>query len=202
MRLSPSVVFAACCVLVAAAPMIRIPATTADDPRGGIPIVPTGMGPPATILERGDVAPDVSWEAPGDRPQRLSDLRAHGQVLLVFCPTDAQLQALERDRDRLLGLRVIPAAVLDRNPSAVANLGRRLGLHYTLIPDAKSAIAEQFNVLDPASNRMARAWFVIGRSGRVRALDRTSLPEAGYARLVSAALDLPAPGAPLPSSAR
>ena len=66
----------------------------------------------------GDAAPDVTWEGPASRPQRLRDLRAQGHVLLVFSPTEAQLQALERDRDRLLDLRVVPAAVLDRSATA------------------------------------------------------------------------------------
>lgn len=62
-------------------------------------------------------------------------------MLLVFSPTEAQLQALERDRDRLLGLRVLPAAVLDRSTPAVGRLARRLGLHLTMIPDPKTVIA-------------------------------------------------------------
>ena len=96
----------------------------------------------------------------------------------------------------------MPAAVLDRNASGAAGLARRLGLHFTLIPDPRSVVAAQFNALDPATHRAAPAWFVVDRSGCVRALDRTGVPEGGYSRLVSTVLALAAPGATLPTSTR
>lgn len=201
MRLSPTVVVAACCVLVAATPLVRVPAIP-DEARPRPTLIPSGVEPPATLLMPGDMAPDVSWEGPGSRPQRLRDLRTHGHVLLVFSPTEVQLQALERDRDRLLGLQVLPAAVLDRSTPAVGRLAHRLGLRFTMIPDPKTVIAGQFNTLDPATHRTAPAWFVVDRWGRVRALDRSGLPDHGYTRLVSAALDLPASDVVLPGSTR
>jgi peroxiredoxin len=165
-----------------------------------VTLAPAGTEPPVTVVMPGDPAPDVAWEGPASRPQRLRDLRAQGHVLLVFCPSEAQLQALERDRDHLLDLRVVPAAVLDRSATKVADLARRLGLHFTLIPDSRNIIAAQFNALDPATHRASPAWFVVDRSGRVRGLDRTGVPESGYPRLVSTALVLAAPSVILPGS--
>ncbi len=201
MRLSPTVVAAACCVLAAATPLIRGPAT-AVDPHSRPSLSPASTEPAATVVLPGDVAPDVSWEAIGSRTLRLRDLRAHGHVLLLFSPTEAQLRALERDRDRLLSLRVVPAAVLDRSAAGAASLARRLALQFTVIPDPEGVIADQFNALDPATRRMAPAWFVVDHTGKVRALDRTRVPDGGFVPLASAALALPAPDAALPGSTR
>ena len=201
MRFSPTFVAATCFVLAASTPQIRVPLNL-EVPRVPVTLAPAGTEPPVTIVMTGDPAPDVTWEGPASHPQRLRDLRAQGHVLLVISPTEAQLKALERERDHLLDLRVVPAAVLDRNASGVAGLARRLGLHFTLIPDPRSIIAAQFNALDPATHHAAPAWFVMDRSGRVRALDRTGVPESGYLQLVSTALVLAAPGATLPTSTR
>ncbi len=201
MRLSPAVVAATCFVLVASTPQVHIP-TNVETSHVPVTLASTGVEPPVLVVTTGDSAPDVAWDGPGSRPQRLRDLRAQGHVLLVFSPTEAQLLALERDRDRLLDLRVVPAAVLDRSATGVASLARRLGLHFTLIPDSRNIIATQFSALDPATRHAAPAWFVVDRSGRVRGFDRTGVPEGGYARLVSTALVLAAPGATLPGSTR
>lgn len=201
MRLSPTLLAASCLVLATSAPQVRVPLTP-DPPRVPVTLAPAGAEPPVTVVMTGDPAPDVSWDGPGSRPQRLRDLRAQGHVLLVFAPSDAQLQALERDRDRLLDLRVLPVAVLDRGARATESLARRLGLHFTLVPDPRDVVASQFNTLDPLTHRSTPAWFVVDRWGRVRGLDRTGVPDGGYPRLVSTALVLAAPGATLPSSAR
>ena len=201
MRLSPAVVAATCFVLAASTPQVRVPANL-EAPRVPVTLAPARTEPPVMVVMTGDSAPDVAWEGPASRPQRLRDLRAQGHVLLVFSPTEAQLLALEHDRGHLLDLRVVPAAVLDRSATGVAGRARRLGLHFTLIPDSRNIIAAQFSALDPATRRAAPAWFVVDRSGRVRGFDRTGVPEGGYPRLVSTTLALAAPGATLPASTR
>jgi peroxiredoxin len=200
-RFPPSVIAATCFVLAASTPQLRVPANL-EPPRSPAALSLAATEPPVTVVMTGDPAPDVAWDGPATRPQRLRDLRAQGHVLLVISPTDVQLKALERERDRLLDLRVVPAAVLDRNAGGVAALALRLGLHFTLIPDPRGVIAAQFNSLDPATHRAAPAWFVVDRGGRVRGLDRSRVPDDGYARLVSTALVLPSPGISLPTSTR
>ena len=201
MKYTPALFAATCLVLAASTPQIRVPADP-EVQRVPATIEPAATEPPAAVVMAGDPAPDVTWEGLASRPQRLRDLRAQGHVLLVFSPTEAQLRALERDRERLLDLRVLPAAVLDRSTTGVERLARRLGLHFVLIPDPRNVIASQFNTLDPATHRATPAWFVVDRSGRVRGFDRTGVPESGYPRLAAAALVLASPGATLPGSKR
>ena len=154
------------------------------------------------VVASGDPAPDVSWDGAEGQTQRLRDLRAQGHVLLVFSPTDAQLLALERERGRLLDARVLPVAVLDRGSASAARLARRLGLGFLVVPDPRSVLAAQFNVLDPATRRATPAWFVVDRAGRVRGLDRRGLPGGGYLPVVTTALALAGPDAIMPGSTR
>jgi peroxiredoxin len=201
LRLPRLTLAAGCLVLAVSTPLIRPPADL-DAPRVPPALRPVGSEPPATLVITGDPAPDVTWEGPGSRPQRLRDLRAQGHVLLVFFPNEAQMVALERDRDHLLDLRVVTAVVLDRSAAAAARIARRLDLRYTIVPDPRGVIAAQFNALDPATLRGQPCWFIVDRWGRVRGLDRRGIPEAGYPRLASNALVLPAPGVALPGSTR
>ncbi len=201
MRLTSLLLAAACLMLISAAPAVRV-SHPVDPTRVPGSLEPTGTEPPATMVTAGDPAPDVVWEGPDSRRQRLRDLRAQGCVLLVFDPDEAQMKALEGDRQRLLDLNVIPAAVLDRGPATVRTLARRLALGFTLIPDPQLAIASQFNAVDPATSRIEPAWFVLDRTGKVRALGRGSVPEGGYARLAAAALALPPPDAARPGGAK
>jgi hypothetical protein len=61
-------------------------------------------------------------------------------------------------------------------------------------------IAEQFNSLEPTTRHTRPGWFVIDRGGRVRSLDRTGLPEEGFASIAAKALAIPVPGIALPAS--
>jgi peroxiredoxin len=201
LRSTPSVVAATCFILAAATPMVHLPVRL--DPAGQTPsFSPSPSEPIPTLVTIGDPAPDVSWEGPGSRPQRLRDLRAQGHVLLVFSPTEAQLRTLEGERDHLLDLRVLPVAVLDRSAATSAALARRLGLDYIVVADPRGIVAAQFGALDPATQRTSPAWFVVDRTGRVRGLDRRSVPDGGYDRLATRALALAGPGVILPGSTR
>jgi peroxiredoxin len=201
LRSTPAAVAATCFVLAAATPLVHVPRAL-DAPRTPTTLSPTPSEPPVTVVTAGDPAPDVSWDGVGARPQRLRDLRAQGHVLLVFSPTEAQLRALEGERDRLLDARVLPVAVLDRSATSAAQVARRLGLNFVVVPDPRNIVAAQFNVLDPATRRPAPAWFVVDRSGRVRGLDRRGVPDGGYLSLATRALALASPDAVLPGSTR
>jgi peroxiredoxin len=201
LRSTPAAVAATCFVLAAATPLVHVPGSL-DPARTPTTLSAVPSELPVAIVSAGDPAPDVSWDVPGARPQRLRDLRAHGHVLLVFAPTESQLLALERERDGLLDVRVVPVAVLDRGAAGAADLARRLGLHFVVVPDPWSIVAAQFNVLDPATRRAAPAWFVVDRSGRVRGLDRRGVPDGGYLSIATRTLALASRDAILPGSTR
>jgi peroxiredoxin len=172
------------------------------DPRGLGGRSPLGPEPPVTLVAVGDPAPDFSFASAGNRWLHLHDLLAQGSVLLVFATEDDQLVAVERERDRLLDLGVVPVAVVDRRSGSVASTVKRLGLDYLVIPDLPRAIASQFNVLDPDTRSTAAAWFVIDRRARVRALNRDGAPTRGYSKLAASALAIPLPGVVVPTHTR
>lgn len=161
-----------------------------------------GPEPPNAIVTGGEPAPDVSWQASDGTWLRLADVRAHGPVLLVFTRREIDLATLQRERDQLLDLGVLPVAVVDRRPGAAADLTRRLRLTYTVIPDRRCVVAQQFNAIDPDTRSLAPAWFMVDRRGVVRGMSHGELPSGGWSEIAAGALALPRPGATLPSSTR
>jgi hypothetical protein len=89
-------------------------------------------------------------------------------------------------------LGVIPVAVLDRTAGVARRLAAEMGLRYTVLADARQVIAVQFNCSD--AGRMLRGCFVIDTHGKVRALQRGTLPAADYPNLCARALGLATPG--------
>ena len=156
--------------------------------------------PPATEVELGDVAPDFSYQAVDGRWRKLTDLRAYGPVLLVIAPDAVQLRALQREREQLLDLGVVPVAIADLKPNAAWSLVRELGLTYSVLADPRRVIAAQFNALDSRTQAASPAWFVVDRTGHVRACGHGSFPTGEYAPMASRALGIPEPGATKPAS--
>lgn len=160
------------------------------------------MEPPQAVVRSGDAAPDFTYESETGASFKLHDLLVHGAVLLVFEPDGEQIRALEQERDALLIRNVLPVAVLDRNSRSSWSLARRLAIHFTVIPDDRQVIAEQFNLLGRATHRTVPGWFVVDRHGVIRGLDRGEVPDDGFTQLASSALNLPAPNSPMGSSYR
>lgn len=158
--------------------------------------------PPSARVDLGDRAPDFAYQGEDNRWRRLRELLHQGPVLLVFGADPATLTAIERERDAILKLGAVPAVVLDMRNSVAWATARRLGLRYLVIPDSRKVIAAQFNAMDAGGERTAPAWFVVDRSGRVRALRRGTLPQQGYTARVASALGLPDPEAGVPIEKR
>jgi len=172
-----------------------------DDLRRLERLDPGNTEPPVTTVTEGDVAPDFSFESSEHQWLRLHDLLAQGNILLVFGAGNQELAAIEREREALIGRGIVPVAVMDRRDGAVWSVARRLGIRYSLLADPQCVIAGQFNVLHPNTHHPVPAWFVIDRSGTVRALRRTGLPSTGYVGLAAAALGQPVTGVTVPTGA-
>ena len=197
----------ACLVLVAATPFqapdgANRAKSLTDDLHRLEGISPGNPEPPLSTVSPGDVAPDFSFESRDRGWLRLHDLLAQGNVLLVFGAEDAQLTAIEREREAMLNRNIIPVVVLDRRDGATWSTIRRLGLRYSLISDSQCVIAAQFNVLSANTHRPVPSWFAIDRMGRVCGLKRTGLPVVGYALMAISALGLPPQGTTFPTTAR
>lgn len=147
----------------------------------------------------GSRAPNFSYQTPDAEWRTLNDLLEQGAVLLVMAPDNESLTAIERDRERLLDMGVIPVAVVKNSISGVKETMKDMKLHYTVIPDLREVIAEQFNCLHPETQDPVPGWFILDRRGQVRALDRTGLPE-NYTVAAAKALSIPLPGVPMPAA--
>jgi peroxiredoxin len=156
--------------------------------------------PPTSEVRVGDVAPDFSYEGFDGRWRNLHDLRVQGAVLLVIAPDHDQLTALERERASLIERGILPVAILDATPRATAATVKKLGLRYSVIADPRRVIAEQFNAIQSRTHAAVPAWFVIDRSGGVRALARGGFPQDGYLTIAVPALGLPSAGMAIPTS--
>lgn len=155
---------------------------------------------PATEVCLGDVAPDVSYQGVDARWRRLHELVAESPVLLVFGANDAALRSIEREREALMDLGILPVAVVGSRLGVTRALAARLELRYTVLADPQGVIAAQFNAVDPASDRAIPTWFVLDPKRRVRGLGRTGLPQHGYQELAASALGLPSKSATVPTA--
>jgi peroxiredoxin len=154
------------------------------------------------VVDIGDLAPNFAYQGEDNRWRRLRDLLQQGPALLVFGADAATLTAIDRDRDAILKAGTVPVALLDMRNSVAWATARRLGLLYLVIPDSRRVIATQFHALDATGERTAPAWFVVDRSGRVRAMRRGGLPAQGYAKLAAGALGQPDPETGVPAEKR
>lgn len=168
--------------------------------RPGLALQGRPLDTPATEVCLGDIAPDVSYLGADARWRRLRELVAESPVLLVFGASDAALRAIEREREALMDLGVIPVAVAGSRLGVSRALANRLELRYTVLSDPQGVIAAQFNALDPATGRAIPTWFVVDTRRRVRGLGRAGLPQHGYQTLVAGALGLPSKSATIPAA--
>ena len=124
---------------------------------------------------------------------RAKDARRLGTIRML----KSQMKYREIEKGQALEdadvIAVIGSMIKQRKDSAAQSLSRKLHLTYPMIADPMNVIAAQFNVLGRNTLRARPAWFVVDKSGKVRALSREGLPERGYLRIACAALDLPSP---------
>lgn len=170
---------------------------------GAAPLLsPRATEPPSAPVLVGDPAPDFSWQTADRQWVGLRDLLAQGSVLLVFASDDAHLAAIERERDALLDLGVIPAAGVNARAGSAAGKARKLRLGYTVIPDSRRIVAAQYGALDEMRQSLLPAWFVIDRRGQVRSVGRGSVPTAGFPRIAATVLAIPTGDVAVPARTR
>ena len=159
--------------------------------------VSTTFAPPAatSTLIAGSQAPDFTYQSSDHLWQNLHNLLEQGSVVLVFGASDANLRAIEREREALLKRGILPMVVVERRDVDVWGVVRRLELNYSLLADPRGAIGEQYGVFDPARRCSHASWFVIDTTGRVREHGEGELPVSGWTSLAVQALGLPADGA-------
>jgi len=158
-------------------------AIAASDPPGS-----TGAPGPAAPASAAPAAPDFQYRAMDGRWRHLHDLRTSHGVLVVFEPTDAQLVALESERDSLARAGVLPVAILRRSESKCWSVIERLGLTFSLMSDPRGDLARDFQVAERQAPATAPAWFLVDRTGAVRGMERGGLPAGTFAAAVASAL--------------
>lgn len=156
--------------------------------------------PPPTEVRVGDLAPDFSFQGADGKWRKLRDLLWQGRVVLIFGARERELRALERERERLADLGVLPVTVLDMKSKTASALVQRLDLGYTVLSDPRRVIAAQFNLIENVTQTTAPAWFAIDQTRRVRGLNRGTLPLSDWPELVSRAFGLPLREATVPAA--
>jgi peroxiredoxin len=144
-------------------------------------------------LRPGKKAPDFQYQSYDAMWQRLHNVLSHGDVLLVFGTDDADLRAIERQREAFMEAGIVPMVVVERSDRDVWSLVRRNGLTFSLLADPKGAIGLQYGVYDRNSGRSRTAWFAIDTKGRVRQVG-TEVPAQAWPVLVASALGRPVDG--------
>jgi peroxiredoxin len=170
--------------------------TDLPDTRSPMAVGATAPEPGTAVVEIGDRAPDFAFTDLQGRTAHLHDLLAQGAVLLVFESGESGLSALQRERDALVRMGVVPVAIEDMRSGAARSMRERLALSFPVIPDTRAIAASQFNSLDGATLRPVPSWFVVDRAGHVRGLKRGAMPAGPWAPVVATALGLPSPEAP------
>ena len=150
----------------------------------------------------GDPAPDFNWVGADGQTRRLRDLLDHAHSLVVFAPSDEVLRDLERERETLGLMGVVPLAVIEARPRSAAVRARRTDSHFLLVPDPVRVVGAQFDMIDSNTNRLVPGWFAIDRRGNVRGMGMALEPPQGWARIAASALAIPSPDATVPVKTR
>ncbi len=168
----------------------------------GITLRTNAPEPPIAPVEVGESAPNFTFPGADGRSLALSDLTAQGHVLIVFATSEPMLASIEKERDELLDMGVLPVAIVPERPGAAKAEAQRLGLRYPLVSDSRRVVASQYNLVDESGPRILPGYFVVDRRRRVRAAIRGTAPAQSWARVTASALALPRKDAPLPAQSR
>lgn len=158
--------------------------------------------PPNAPVHVGDRAPDFNWVGVDNRTRSLRDILVQAHALVVFAPSDEELRDLERERETLALMGVVPVAIVEARPRSAVVRAKRAGVHFLVVGDPVRVIGSQFNLVDSGTNRIQPAWFAIDRRATVRGTGTSLKPAPGWSRIAASALAIPAPDVPIPARTR
>ena len=121
----------------------------------------------------GELAPDFTVGSTAGAPITLSSYRQSKVVLLAFFPLaftsvcTAELCEFSTDFDQFAGhdVEVLPISV-DAVPT-LREFKHKYGMKVTLLSDFKRDVSRAYGVLLPDTFHSARAYFLIGKDGRI-----------------------------------
>jgi peroxiredoxin len=166
------------------------------------PLTPSATEPLPSPVGVGDMVPSVSFQPLDGASTTLRAVAAQGPILLLVAPDRQALDALQRERDRLVEFGVVPIAFLNLRAGEVRALRKQLGLTFVTVPDSRRVVAGQLNCVDLERQRVAPSWFVVDRNGRVRGLRRNQMPEGGWRSIAATALGRPSREIAIPATKR
>lgn len=158
--------------------MLRTLFTTASAIARGTANTVVGRYPgPSVELKPGDQAPDFLLRGSDGRMYRLSDCVGKSIVVVAWFPKaftggcTAECKSLRLTGDALRGYGVQHFAASVDEPATNAEFAASLELDYPILSDPDLTTARAYGVL--AASGFAQRWtFVIGRDGRILAIDR------------------------------
>ncbi len=140
----------------------------------------------------GDAAPDLIWSVMPYGWRRLRELCTSGPQVLVLEPTAAQLVDVVRESAALSARGASLIVVLQRDADDRWDAIQRLGLQCRLLSDPQAQVADSLGVRDPRTGCAQPSWFVMDRTGTLRARG-SGVPVDALPGDVAAALTPPAP---------
>ena len=121
----------------------------------------------AARVDVGEDAPDFELIRSDDARVQLSHYRGHRVVLIfadrreAFSPLGAMAESLRVDSVQVVG-------VCRTSPRSLKTLAERDGLRFNLLSDPTGEIAALYGAYDTATSTVRPAYFMVGRTGKVR----------------------------------
>ncbi len=144
-------------------------------------------------LKVGDAAPDVEFLGSDGKTYRLADFRGKQAVVVAWFPRaftpgcTAQCKAFARDGDELKRYDVAYFTASCDTQEKNAKFAESVGADYPILADPEGKAARAFGVLAPGKQTATRWTFIIGKDGKIAAIDK-SVNTANHAKDVAAKL--------------
>ncbi len=132
----------------------------------------------------GDIAPDFTLQASDGKTYKLSSFRGKQAVVIAWFPKaftggcTAECKSLRENGDQIgnTGAALFAASVDD--VATNKKFAESLGLDYPILSDPTKETAKALGVLN-AANGLAQRWtFIIGKDGKVLAIDQAVQPSS------------------------